>query len=218
MALAPILGIFLLLSWPGTRVASLPEIAMVPSTHAQESQASNSSHQCAAPPATDQQKTPDQAPTPTQSSAPPNPRCRDSVQSGSNGESDCNPAAPTGGKTKKQDDKAATSATAPTLKAPPKRVVNNGGADNPTVDLSGLSPQQASHQKESTKQLLATINANLKKVAGRKLSPGQQDMLKQIDSYMKQVVAAEKAGDMQHAHSLAVKANLLSADLVGPEK
>jgi hypothetical protein len=127
--------------------------------------------------------------------------------------------ASTGSKTKKHHHKAVAPAPAPTESGPTKKVVSNGGTADPTVDLStGLSPQQASHQKESTHQLLAASDANLKKIAGRQLSPSQQDTVKQINSYVKQAEAAEKVGDVQRAHNLAVKANLLSADLVGPEK
>jgi hypothetical protein len=84
------------------------------------------------------------------------------------------------------------------------------------VDLSpGLSPQQASHQTESTNQLLATSDANLKKIAGRQLNANQQDTVKQIKSYMDQAKKAADSGDGQRAYNLAVKANLLSAELVG---
>ena len=102
--------------------------------------------------------------------------------------------------------------------AVPVAVVPDGGAEDPIVDLSpGLSPQQASHQKE-TDQLLAASDANLQKLAGRQLNPGQQDTVKQIKDYMVQAKTAVKVGDVQRAHNLAVKASLLSADLVGPEK
>jgi hypothetical protein len=97
--------------------------------------------------------------------------------------------------------------------------VRNGGVDDPPVDLSpGLSPQQALYQTKSTNDLLATSDANLKKIAGRQLSPGQQDTVKQVKSYIDQAKAAESLGDVQHAHNLAIKASLLSADLAGPEK
>jgi len=78
-----------------------------------------------------------------------------------------------------------------------------------------LSPQQASHQIESTDQLLATSDANLKKISGRQLSANQQDTVKQIKSYMEQAKTAANGGDVQRAYNLAVKANLLSAELVG---
>jgi len=214
MALATILGIFLLLSWPRADVvSSMPAIAVWQSTQAQESQPGNSSQ--AAQPATDQQKAPDQA-SASQSPTAASPPCPDNSQTGSSVRSNCKPTAPTGAKTKKHPHKAVAPAAAPTGSGPTKTVVRNGGTSNPTVDLSpGLSPQQASNQTESTKQLLATSDANLKKITGRQLSPSQQDTVKQIKSYMDQAKAAENGGDVQRAHNLAVKASLLSADLVG---
>jgi hypothetical protein len=84
------------------------------------------------------------------------------------------------------------------------------------VDLSpGLSQQQASRQSESTKQLLANSEADLGKISGRQLSANQQDTVKQIKSYLDQARKAVIDGDVQRAHNLAVKANLLSAELVG---
>jgi len=214
MALATILGIFLLLSWPRASVPSPPEMAMWQSTQAQESQPSNSSQ--AAKPATDRQKTPDQTSAPPQSPAAASPPCPDNVQTGSSVKSNCKPTESAGTKTKKQHHKAIAPATAPTGSGPTKTVVRDGGTADLTVDLSpGLSPQQASHQTESTNQLLATSDANLKKIAGRQLSPSQQDTVNQINNYMKQARDAEKVGDVQRAHNLAVKASLLSSDLVG---
>ena len=105
----------------------------------------------------------------------------------------------------------------PAGSGPTKTVVPNGGTADTTVNLSpGLSPQQASHQIESTNQLLATSDANLKKIAGRQLSANQQDTVKQIKSYMEQARTAANGGDGRRAYNLAVKANLLSAELVGP--
>jgi hypothetical protein len=97
--------------------------------------------------------------------------------------------------------------------------VPDGGAADPIVDLSpGLSPQQDSSRNESTNRLLAASDANLQKLAGRQLNPSQQDTVNQIKNYMDQAKEAEKLGDVQRAHNLAVKASLLSADLVGPER
>ena len=79
----------------------------------------------------------------------------------------------------------------------------------------GLSPQQSSRQIESTKRLLAASDANLKKISGRQLSANQQDTVKQIKSYMDQANTAKNDRDFQRAYNLAVKANLLSAELVG---
>ena len=94
--------------------------------------------------------------------------------------------------------------------------MRNGGTADPSVDLSpGLSPQQASHRIDSTNQLLATSDANLKKIAGRPLSASQQDTVKQVKSYMEQAKTAADGGDPQRAYNLAVKANLLSTELAG---
>jgi hypothetical protein len=220
MALATILGIFLLLSWPCATIASASEMVIRQSTPAQESQPSNSSPatEPASKPATEQQNAPGQA-SPSQSPAPASAACAENSQTASTVKSDCKPTPSTGNKTRKHRHKAAAPATGGTASGPTKTVVRNGGAADPTLDLSpGLSPQQASHQTESTNQLLATSNANLKKIAGRQLNPVQQDTLKQIKSYMDQAKKAEIDGDLERAHTLAVKASLLSADLVGPEK
>jgi hypothetical protein len=84
------------------------------------------------------------------------------------------------------------------------------------VDLSsGVNKQQASAQAKRADELLASSDANLKKISGRQLSAGQQDTVKQIKSYMEQATAAKNSGDVQRAYNLAVKANLLSAELAG---
>jgi hypothetical protein len=209
MPLAAILEISLLLPGPRAGVMlSAPVMNVWRSTQLPESpQPSNSSPQdSAAQPAADRQKPPAAAAAP----------CPENSQSGSNGKSDCKPAASAKAKPKKHHHKTLAPADASATSAPTKTVVRNGGAADPTEDLSpGLSPQQASHQAESTNQLLASSDANLKKIAGRQLSASQQDTVKQIKSYMEQANAANKDGDVQRAHNLAVKANLLSADLVG---
>lgn len=93
-------------------------------------------------------------------------------------------------------------------------MVRNGGTTDPTVQLSqGLNQQQASRELQTTNQLLATTGANLKKIAGRQLSASQQDTVGQIKTYMQQAKTAANSGDLQRAHNLAFKANLLSAEL-----
>lgn len=136
--------------------------------------------------------------------------CPENSQSTSTAKSDCKP--PT--KTRKHRKSIAppTSAQA----GPPKTVVPNGGTDDPTVNLSpGVTPQQASREVDSTNKLLATSDANLKKVSGHPLNSSQQDTVKQIKSYMEQAKTAASDGDLQRAYNLAVKANLLSAELAG---
>jgi hypothetical protein len=217
MPLAAILGMCLLLPSSEARVAPLVRASAVwQSTPSQESQPSNSSPQSSdAQPPTDQQKAPDQPAAPTQSPTPSAPACPENSPAGSSTKSDCKPSQSTGVKTKKHH--GTRKAVAPAGTGPTKTVIRNGGTADPTVDLSpGVSQQQASRQMEKTNQLLATSDANLKKISGRQLSESQQETLKQIKSYMDQAKTASNDGDVQRAYNLAVKANLLSAELVGP--
>lgn len=98
---------------------------------------------------------------------------------------------------------------------PPKVVVKNGSTADPSVKISpSLSQQQASSQRQASGRLLANTDANLKKVSGHPLTASQQDMVKQIQQYMEQAKTAGDAGDLEREHNLALKANLLSAELV----
>ena len=107
-------------------------------------------------------------------------------------------------------------AAAPSDSGAAKTVVRNGGEADPDLDLStGLSPQQAATQLNSTNQLLATTDANLKKISGRQLTAVQQDTVQQVRSYTQDARKAAADGDLHRAYNLAVKANLLSAELAG---
>jgi hypothetical protein len=96
-----------------------------------------------------------------------------------------------------------------------KRVVRNGSAIDPTTQISpSVPPQQASSQIQNTNTLLSTADANLKTISGTQLNASQEDMVKQIRTYMEQAKAAASAGDSERASNLATKAQLLSAELV----
>jgi hypothetical protein len=98
---------------------------------------------------------------------------------------------------------------------PSKVVVRNGSTADPSTQFStGMSPEQAMHERQITAGLLAATNSNLQKVSGRQLNPTQQDMLTQVRSYMEQAKSADEAGDLQSAHNLALKAQLLSTELI----
>jgi hypothetical protein len=95
-----------------------------------------------------------------------------------------------------------------------KVVVANGGAKEHENQLApAMSQEQAVRERENTSQLLATTDANLKSIAGRQLTPAQQNMLAQIHSYVNQSKAASDAGDFVRANTLASKAHLLSDEL-----
>ena len=95
-----------------------------------------------------------------------------------------------------------------------KVVVSNGGAKENAEQLApAMSKEQELHERENTSELLATTDANLKSIAGRQLTPAQQNMLSQIHSYVSQSKAASDAGDLVRANTLASKAHLLSDEL-----
>jgi hypothetical protein len=119
--------------------------------------------------------------------------------------SNCTTAAPASN----SGDKSASAPPCP----PRKKVVRNGGSDEPPVQLTGGTT--AKH-KNSTDQLRVATEENLKKIEGRQLSASQQDMRNQINQFMQQSKTAAAAGDLDRAHDLALKAHLLSDELVKP--
>jgi outer membrane biosynthesis protein TonB len=136
-------------------------------------------------------------------------------------------------KTEKKSEKVATSSKTPTAAAkktkhhkkksaaepstdgPKKVVVRHGSTADPEVQFTpGMSQGQAHYQKQTTEQLLAGTEANLKTASARQLQPGEQDSVEQIKSLMEQSKLAIVMGDLQRARTLAVKAQLLSNELV----
>ncbi len=107
----------------------------------------------------------------------------------------------------------ATSAKAPSPCPPPKVVVKNGGSDESSVELTGASDEQ---QRSTTEQLTAATEDNLKKIEGHPLDPKQQDTLDQVKQFIEQSKAAVAAGDLDRGRDLAMKAHLLSDELVQP--
>lgn len=98
---------------------------------------------------------------------------------------------------------------------PDKVVVRNGSTAEPSVQLAPTVPeQQASNQQQNTTHLLDNTEANLKKISVRRLSVSQKETVTQIRSYMEQAKTAANAGDVQRANNLAVKAQLLSEELL----
>ena len=100
---------------------------------------------------------------------------------------------------------------------PPKVVVKNGGSDEPSVQLKGdTTAEKASSERSATEQLALGTEENLKKLAEHQLNPAQQEMVNQIKLFMDQSKAAVAAGDLERGRNLAVKAHLLSDELVKP--
>jgi hypothetical protein len=154
------------------------------------------------------------SPTPHRSRKKATPNC-------SNAPTPLNPSPGKPAGSMKADSTSTDSAAAgsPALKPcpPPKKVVRNGGSDQPAVQLTGgTTAEQASHKRASTEQLTAATVENLKKAEGLQLDASQQEMVSQIKQFMAQSKAAVAAGDLETGHNLAMKAHLLSDELVKP--
>ncbi|MFI5087233.1 MAG: hypothetical protein ACHP7I_02465 [Terriglobales bacterium] len=102
----------------------------------------------------------------------------------------------------------------PAEKQPSKTVVTEGGTQPATPQLSASMPHdRAIHQKLNTNQLLEATDYNLKSIS-RTLNTDEQAMLQHIRSYMQQSRDAAKDGDTERAYNLALKAHLLSDELI----
>jgi hypothetical protein len=98
---------------------------------------------------------------------------------------------------------------------PRKTVVRQGGAIEPPAQIvPGLTPQEASQQRQNAVDLLSSTEENLKRLGGRTLDSRQQETVAQIHNYVDGARSALKDGDTQRAHTLALKAHLLADDLV----
>jgi hypothetical protein len=214
MPLAIIFGICLTLLLPGGSSTSAgPANVISQDAQPQENPPSATDPQSSSPAvAQDPQKASEQATAPRpKPTAPP---CPAKVPPDSTEKANCAPKKTTGATTKKTH--RAPKADNPTGTEPTKTVIKNGGTTEPAVDLSPtVSEQQAKRESSETNKQLEAADANLKKIAGRELSPSQQDTVKQIKNYMEQAKAAAADEDVQRAYNLAVKANLLSAELAG---
>lgn len=77
----------------------------------------------------------------------------------------------------------------------------------------GPTPADAANSQSSTDQLLQSAEDNLNSIT-RQLSKDEEAMRTQIKEFITQSHNATKANDPARAHNLAVKARLLSDDLV----
>lgn len=103
--------------------------------------------------------------------------------------------------------------------APSKIVVRQGGISEQSIQLAGASNgDDASGKRDVANRMLAATEENLKKIAGRQLSPAEQDSASQIRQFVTQSKSAMATGDLERAQTLAWKAKLLSDDLINPGK
>lgn len=100
--------------------------------------------------------------------------------------------------------------------SPKKNVVQAEKTEPPTSigQISpGPTPADATHSQTSTDQLLQGAEANLNSIT-RQLSKDEEAMRTQIKEFISQSRKATTENDPARAHNLAVKARLLSDDLV----
>ena len=99
---------------------------------------------------------------------------------------------------------------------PPKVVVKpDAAAPSPTPGQisPGVASSDVSHDQASTEQLLQSSESNLGSIK-RQLSQDEQDIVAHIRDYINQSRQAIKENDLVRARNLALKAHLLSDDLV----
>jgi hypothetical protein len=136
----------------------------------------------------------------------------------STGAASTNTGSPNNGTANGGSAKGSAKAGAAPLKPcpPPKKVVRNGGSEEPTIQLTGGTAAEQVSRQRSIDELTAATEENMKKIAGRELSPTQKEMVTQIKQFMEQSKTAVASGDPEGGHDLAIKARLLSEELVKP--
>ncbi len=97
---------------------------------------------------------------------------------------------------------------------PKKIVVRQGGTSDAAAVLTPGATAKGSFSPQITADLLSATDANLREATSKPLTPTQEETVNQIKMFMEQANAAVKAGDLDRGHNLAIKAHLLSDDLV----
>jgi hypothetical protein len=108
-----------------------------------------------------------------------------------------------------KDDNMLAKATPPRIVIQPGNTTEAGGSISPGES----SHSEDAHRRQTTEQLMNSTEANLKAIK-RVLNPNEQATLQQVRSFMTQAQAAINAQDLVRAHNLAMKAHLLSDELV----
>ena len=101
----------------------------------------------------------------------------------------------------------------PESNKPAKVVVPESSPETNTTLSANIPQDEAQRQRQSTAQLIQVTEHNLSGLT-RTLSADEQSMLVQIRSFEKQSRAADADGDLERAYNLALKAKLLSDELV----
>jgi len=83
----------------------------------------------------------------------------------------------------------------------------------PAIVTPSLPPDQVLHTRGTTEQLLQSTEINLSSIK-RTLSTDERDMVQQAHVYVTQSRSATQDGDAARAYNLAMKAHLLSDELI----
>jgi hypothetical protein len=103
----------------------------------------------------------------------------------------------------------------PDPNAPRKVVVKEGGAsETPTQVAPKVEPGKANYERVATSILIADTDKNLERLKDFRLTKDQKATVEQIRLFLQQARDAFKQSDFQRAHALAMKARLLSDDLL----
>jgi hypothetical protein len=93
-----------------------------------------------------------------------------------------------------------------------QKVVISPGADSTQSIAAAIPHTDDLHQKQTTAQLLQSTEDNLRTVNNP--NSDQQAMISQIRNFLAQARQAQTDNDLVRAHNLALKAHLLSDELV----
>lgn len=97
---------------------------------------------------------------------------------------------------------------------PKKKVVKEGGTSDPAAVLTPGATTETTYSRQMTAELLSAADANLKQATSRPLNSNEEETVSQVKLFIEQANEAMKAGDLDRGHNLAMKAHLLSEDLV----
>lgn len=100
--------------------------------------------------------------------------------------------------------------------APPPRIVVQPGAataESATTVVPSMPHSEEAHHRFTTEQLMQSTDANVKSLK-RVLTADERGILQQVQAFMTQAREAIQTNDLVRAHNLALKAHLLSDELV----
>jgi outer membrane biosynthesis protein TonB len=158
-------------------------------------------------------------PAPTPAASPQSESTQPATQSTDTAKTDTAETSPTdkAAKPKERRQRGAIKKPSPSLRAENTPSPEPKGTPEPRSTPAPIAPSvsanDAARDRTSTDQLLQITESNLNGIK-RQLTKDEEAMVAQIRNYMNQSRQATKDNDPARAHTLAMKANLLSNELV----